>query len=1098
MFLNYQPHLYERERRREREERSAKLEAILDNSSISSPNRNRRQSVDSAATSNDSASRHSISRTSGRRSSLTPSSSDYSSNKHDVSVTELTTHSSSLHSGGLFHRFHLRRHKPSGQDKSLLHKSNPENEPEKTTSIPSRSGERKSASSNKKERPGQSSTRWGSRDTITQTHSPTVIDNDSTTDEDLGKIAGHDLSPSPSTSSSHSHFGFTKKAMQRPKMGKRPATSSDRTSLRAEKGMFQRISASRSEQDLLKPTSGEIGRSDLSVNFDDQDSQEILTSYEPVYNEKATNGLRISISSDTITTDNHGFDSTADLSEYPLPVRLGVISASAYIHGECPDLLPASARSSFDFFNSKRSKSPSHHSNSASASNEHQYIDGYYLCTPPPRRAGKKAVRRVLTGAMATTPPSPTQSRPPRQRTISSSHSISGQSIVVSPINASPSPGVYRNGPFMIAQNLSTNTEKFNVATPTIASQAEDRQRWRLEDYFDVESNRRPGKFGFSQSKRHAYPSEEAPYPLAYGNGTLVAESLIKAHTEKTFGDFYLSSDRQPKRVLDIGCGDGQWILHMAQKWPEAEFIGMDLVPIQMPVKFLEKDIQKRISWVVGNALQGLPFPDQCFDLIHIRFLNYGIPKQKWPALLEDVNRVLSPAGELCILETDINFFGPVKRILKSDLSNLESQDGSTSFQFVDTEPNTHRNRDQRNSALEAVWQRTLERNGIGLNPISFLPGFLANVKDVQKIDHLGPKHMPILARSYSKKDKKETDIGYFDGPPRSSNLEDTPTVKGEARDCLSDLDVWRAVILAAETDRIADAKFSLWHEVVILRKEEERLKDEEANQSPRESFTSSVSPSLMSNSASNPFEQIKQADFHLSPDLSKSFQTDASSDVIGKALSDRWRDYAHFESEIDQWQAEMHAKADIEQSLKIQIPWSTAAENFDGWHSRESYRHKRDHQQSTIQDGQEELPKEFFFNGIESVIGSEGNNSPSPLSSDSPSQVLSESSSGRSSDPTSPTDGVAWQPYRSFASDIEQELAMEELEASRLANDDQQEKTIKSIIVTNDIETPILDTPTITSPSSARFASILGIKTVLLTTVRKDDNGGLDMISSF
>ncbi|PWN32133.1 S-adenosyl-L-methionine-dependent methyltransferase, partial [Meira miltonrushii] len=109
-----------------------------------------------------------------------------------------------------------------------------------------------------------------------------------------------------------------------------------------------------------------------------------------------------------------------------------------------------------------------------------------------------------------------------------------------------------------------------------------------------------------------------------------------------------------PKRVLDIGCGDGQWIVDMTQKWPEAEFIGMDLVPIQTPVKLLEKDVQKRVSWVVGNALQGLPFPDQCFDLVHIRFLNYGIPKQKWPGLLEEVNRVLSPAGELCILETDV------------------------------------------------------------------------------------------------------------------------------------------------------------------------------------------------------------------------------------------------------------------------------------------------------------------------------------------------------------------------------------------------------------------------------------------------------------
>ncbi|MCO5565503.1 hypothetical protein L7F22_019177 [Adiantum nelumboides] len=1117
MFLNYQPHLYERDRRREREERNAKLEAILDNSSVTSSNQRRRQSVDSAATSNESVPR----RSNDRRSSLTPSTSlaspsEYASSKHNVSLTDLPTpsHSSSHQSGGggLLNLFQLRRNKSSSHDKSSHNKTYPENVPGKSSSRSSRSSERRPQSSNKKERSSQSITRWGGRDVNVPSHSPIRNDKDTSIgEEQYVKMSEYDQS-SPSlftASSQESHFGFTRKQTQRPKMNKRPSTASDRTSLKTERGMFQRMSASRSEQDLLNPTSDEAGRKDLLANFDDQDSQEILTSDEPMYNDRATGGLRISISSDATTTDYHSFDSTVDLSDYPLPVRLGVISASVYIQGESPDLLPASARSSFDLFNSKRSKSPSRYSNSALASGEHQYVEGYYLCTPPPRRAQKKAVKKINAGAMAAaTPSSPTRPKMARQRTISSSNSLSGQSVLLkdalnNPISPStvsspafghpPSLGIYRNGPFMIAQNTPISIEKFNNAPTNNSNQVEERQKWRLSDYFEIESNRRPGKFGFNQSKRHAYPAEEAPYPFAYGNNTILGENLIHAHTENSFREnLYNSSDRQPKRVLDIGCGDGQWILQMAQKWPETEFIGMDLVPIQVPIKALQKDTQKRISWIVGNVLQGLPFPDQCFDLVHIRFLNSGIPKQKWSNLLDDVNRILSPAGNLCIFETDLNFFGSAKRILKSDLSKVETQNYSKSLPFIDSDPKNNRKRDQRNSALESLWQRMLERHDIGLNPTSFLPTMLAEVKDIRQINHLGPKHMPILSRSYAKKAKKEKEIGYFDNATRSSNLDTHSIVKGAK----NDLDEWRAAILIGETSKIADAKLTLWHEIMMLRKGENHTKDEEALQGSRTSLSIPASPSLMSNHASNPIEH----ESYLSPDLSKSFYSDVSIDIIGKTLSERWRDYAHFESEVDQWQAEMHERAEIEHLLKTQIAWSKTAEKFDSWHLSEGKRHVHDHQQTPVQNGEEEeeeIPNNLFFNGA----GSEGDNSPSPLTSESasPSQILSESSSERSLIPTSPIEDVVWQPSKSFASDIEQELAIEEQNSDRLINLSEQHKgMIMPVIVANDVESPNLDTPTLTPQSQRRYESILGIRTILLTSARKDDNGGLDLMSSF
>jgi ubiquinone/menaquinone biosynthesis C-methylase UbiE len=35
--------------------------------------------------------------------------------------------------------------------------------------------------------------------------------------------------------------------------------------------------------------------------------------------------------------------------------------------------------------------------------------------------------------------------------------------------------------------------------------------------------------------------------------------------------------------VLDLGCGQGHWILHAANLWKNTEFVGLDIVDITLP-----------------------------------------------------------------------------------------------------------------------------------------------------------------------------------------------------------------------------------------------------------------------------------------------------------------------------------------------------------------------------------------------------------------------------------------------------------------------------------------------------------------------------------
>lgn len=105
-----------------------------------------------------------------------------------------------------------------------------------------------------------------------------------------------------------------------------------------------------------------------------------------------------------------------------------------------------------------------------------------------------------------------------------------------------------------------------------------------------------------------------------------------------------------PQKILDLGTGSGIWAMQVADQYPSAEVIGTDISPVQ------PKWVPPNLQYEVDDLEQEWLFRDDCFDLIHVRFMFLSI--KDWPGMLRQAMRVLKPGGYIELSELDLR---PVK-----------------------------------------------------------------------------------------------------------------------------------------------------------------------------------------------------------------------------------------------------------------------------------------------------------------------------------------------------------------------------------------------------------------------------------------------------
>lgn len=101
--------------------------------------------------------------------------------------------------------------------------------------------------------------------------------------------------------------------------------------------------------------------------------------------------------------------------------------------------------------------------------------------------------------------------------------------------------------------------------------------------------------------------------------------------------------------VLDIGTGDAQWAIDVADKFPNVTVYGVDLHPPPQtwvaPNCILEvDDVTQRWTWA------------HKFDLVHLRFMMGSFTQDQWKKVYREAYKNLEPGGWIEQVEPTIHF----------------------------------------------------------------------------------------------------------------------------------------------------------------------------------------------------------------------------------------------------------------------------------------------------------------------------------------------------------------------------------------------------------------------------------------------------------
>jgi len=112
------------------------------------------------------------------------------------------------------------------------------------------------------------------------------------------------------------------------------------------------------------------------------------------------------------------------------------------------------------------------------------------------------------------------------------------------------------------------------------------------------------------------------------------------------------------RRVLDVGCGTGSWIIETAKTYPTIEkLVGIDVNRPMIEYAREQAKIQQvadRVEFLIMDALLILEFPYGFFDLANLRFGVSFLRTWEWRKMISEMQRVSHPGGIIRVVDTEL------------------------------------------------------------------------------------------------------------------------------------------------------------------------------------------------------------------------------------------------------------------------------------------------------------------------------------------------------------------------------------------------------------------------------------------------------------